>query len=142
MSATVQQALAAELINDVEINALVSGRVYDTVAPPNAIMPYIILQQLTSDHHYHMGGRSGMAVTDIQVTIWDNTPPWALSDTLRKLLTNKFNTLGAGSYTITTYDNIVESVSEDYEPPGFGDEVGAFAVRMIARIWHYESLRD
>ena len=52
-----RHSIGAALINDAGVTALVHGRVYFSLGPDGATMPYVVFQQQSENDVWAMGGR-------------------------------------------------------------------------------------
>lgn len=64
------QALYTFLSTYAPLTALVGTRIYPGMAPSSAIFPYVTLQDLSVESHYHLEGASGTHDTLVQVDCW------------------------------------------------------------------------
>lgn len=135
MSDSLKADIRTAILAEGSLSALIDTRVYQEHAPETAPMPYIIITNPTEEGVYHQTGVSGLALTELEFTIWAVTPESrtavrnALRDFLnviiRQTLTSTF------CYRIWNTNNI-----DTKEKPDEGSQNFSFGVIMDFDIWH------
>lgn len=67
---SLHRALYAYLSLYAPLQALIHTRLYPSVAPSSAVLPYVTVQRLGVGSHYHMQGVSATFDTAVQVDCW------------------------------------------------------------------------
>lgn len=69
---TIERAIYAVLAADVGVGSLAGDKIRPLVAFEDDATPYVVYQRITSEHHDHLSGTSGLARARVQVTAWGN----------------------------------------------------------------------
>jgi hypothetical protein len=148
---SIEAALAAHLANDEAIYPLVSddvfgARVFRVIAPTRAGYPRItIAQQPGGENVHHIDGRVGLAQSIFQIDVWDETVD---ADSTRVLAEKirlsvdafGYGTLGIGENTHVVHNITLDPAPDSYTPPRAGGSNGIFNARLIATIWHDQTI--
>ena len=121
------------LTGEATISAIVSSRVYVGKAPQKATLPYLVLTQLGSEENTSIDGASGQLrflTFDIDCKAKTSVQAESLGNAVRVFLDDYSGT--AGSYTIGAV--ILNSESDDYEPPTDGSDIGVHVVTLDVEI--------
>lgn len=124
----IEQALASHLVDDAQLSALVSGRVYYVAAPQEVARPYVVYQRVTAQRMQALDGPCGVARVRIQVTAWADDPAAArdVANAVRESLDGLTGADGIGAARI-------DSEVEDYNP-----ETARFGRALDVIILHQE----
>lgn len=89
----------ALLIADTDTNALVSGRVYASVAPRGYVLPAIVIHRYGGLQEYQFDGPAGLREDQIQVDCYANDSSTAqqLAEAARELLISFVGALSDGT---------------------------------------------
>lgn len=119
-------AEAAPLLYEDEYPA--DERIYPRVAPPTAVLPYIVYHVIDDIPGHVMDGSSGRSRMRLQVDCWAGTYAQAkdVAATLRGELDNYIGEAGS----TTEVAILLESESDAGEPPDDGSQAGPRCVRM------------
>jgi len=66
-------AFGQSICNDADVASMIGDRLYNGYAPPTAIKPYVIYQQISGPRDHTFDGPSGLATINIQLSIFDST---------------------------------------------------------------------
>jgi hypothetical protein len=141
--ATLNESLYAHLINDTDVAALVSTRVYPGVAPDDATLPYITYGQTGAQHTHHHAGAAGERRVLKQIACWATSMSAAedLAEKVRVSMHGKTGTFGSGLFTIDVDEILLMNDPHTFVPPRAGDDrPPAWGSMMEFAIWHAEAV--
>ena len=124
-----KSGLVALLSTESTITAICSTRVYVSKAPEKALLPYIIITQMSSEENPSLDGASGklrFITFDIDCKSKTSVQAESLGNAVRTFIQDY--TGAAGNYTIGAV--IMNDESDSYEPPQDGSDVGVHVVTL------------
>jgi hypothetical protein len=124
-----KSGLVALLSTESTITAICSTRVYVSKAPEKALLPYIIITQMSSEENPSLDGASGklrFITFDIDCKSKTSVQAESLGNAVRTFIQDY--TGAAGNYTIGAV--IMNDESDSYEPPEDGSDVGVHVVTL------------
>lgn len=133
---TIEEGLAAFLVANAAVNAIVSGRVYPNKLPQTVTLPALTYQRIDTPrvHSHDTSGATGTAHPRIQFDCWaaSYSSAKSLSDALRGALNGYKGTMGSV--------NPVTVQSALQEDERFDDFADAGVVRLACDyvVWHLE----
>ena len=135
MSDSLKADIRTAILADGTLAALIGTKVYQEYASEAVALPYIIMTSPTEEGVHHQGGVSVPALTELQLTIWANTPEsrLAVRTALREFLDGTVRTTFTSTFchSITNTNNI-----DTKEKPDEGSQNFSFGVIMDFDIWH------
>lgn len=140
---SLKAALASHIKADGSVSLRVGSRVYLTVAPQNAVLPYITIQQISGEHIRHMTAESGLARMDVQISCFDDSPVDVdtLADELRLSLSHiPATTIGTPPNTAAISRAFLDTSNDDYAPGRDAKGSGIYGVRMSWTVWYAETV--
>lgn len=143
IATSIKQTLASYLRADFDISQRVGGRVYLTVAPQRASLPYVVIQQISADHIRHMTAASGLVDASFQINAVAKSPLEAdnLANEIRERLDHLLNTVvGSPPYDSRIHFAALAGHIDDFVSPTDASGVGVFVVRMDWTVWHTETV--
>lgn len=131
----IEEALAAHILADADITALIGDRIYPNVAPQDAELPLLVYQRISSPRVRSQSGPSGLAHPRFQIRAKAASYSEArdLAGKVRVSLDGFAGTMGGGggvSVGATFLDN---------ERDAYEDALKAHSVPMDFIIWHREA---
>ena len=131
---SLEKAMRSILINDTDVSALVSSRVYPQRRPTGTVLPAIVYQVVTQEISQALEGQSGIRRSRMGIEVLDDT----YGDT--KTLRNAVEVALIG-YTGTVEGEIIrstrlESTVDIDEVSNPGSEFGTYRIVMDFIIWH------
>jgi hypothetical protein len=124
-----KSGLVSLLSGEATITSICGTRVYVTKAPQKAILPHVIITQMSSEENITLDGGSGqLRFLNFDIDCKSKTSVQAeqLANAVRTFLDDYSGT--AGSYTIGAV--IMNDESDDYEPPTDGSDIGVHVVTL------------
>lgn len=124
-----KSGLVALLSTESTITAICSTRVYVSKAPEKALLPYVIITQMSSEENPSIDGASGklrFITFDIDCKSKTSVQAESLGNAVRTFIQDY--TGAAGNYTIGAV--IMNDESDSYEPPQDGSDVGVHVVTL------------
>ena len=124
-----KSGLVALLSTESTITAICSTRVYVSKAPEKALLPYVIITQMSSEENPSLDGASGklrFITFDIDCKSKTSVQAESLGNAVRTFIQDY--TGSAGNYTIGAV--IMNDESDSYEPPEDGSDVGVHVVTL------------
>lgn len=124
-----KSGLVALLSTESTITAICSTRVYVSKAPEKALLPYVIITQMSSEENPSLDGASGklrFITFDIDCKSKTSVQAESLGNAVRTFIQDY--TGAAGNYTIGAV--IMNDESDSYEPPEDGSDVGVHVVTL------------
>lgn len=124
-----KSGLVALLSTESTITAICSTRVYVSKAPEKALLPYVIITQMSSEENASLDGASGklrFITFDIDCKSKTSVQAESLGNAVRTFIQDYFGP--AGNYTIGAV--IMNDESDSYEPPQDGSDVGVHVVTL------------
>ena len=124
-----KSGLVALLSTESTITAICSTRVYVSKAPEKALLPYIIITQMSSEENPSIDGASGklrFITFDIDCKSKTSVQAESLGNAVRTFIQDY--TGAAGNFTIGAV--IMNDESDSYEPPQDGSDVGVHVVTL------------
>ena len=124
-----KSGLVALLSTESTITAICSTRVYVSKAPEKALLPYVIITQMSSEENPSLDGASGklrFITFDIDCKSKTSVQAESLGNAVRTFIQDY--TGAAGNYTIGAV--IMNDESDSYEPPQDGSDVGVHVVTL------------
>lgn len=93
---SIYSALYDHLAGNAGVSALVSTRIYATVAPANTAQPYVTFFRVSEEHFNHLLAAAGHVNVRMQCDVWAATPDSAaaVGDALRSALHGYSGTMG------------------------------------------------
>ena len=131
---TLPRALYAYLSLHAPLQALVATRVYPSIAPSGAALPYVTVQRLAVGSIYHMGGASATHDTLVQVDCWALQPMQVqhLAQVVRQSLDGF-----TGTWDGLAIDGVfVENEIDDAEPADDGSQRIFYRTILTLACWH------
>lgn len=135
-----ERAVRSVLVDDATVSGLVGSRIYPTVAPATAGLPYVVYQRISTNRVRDQGGVSDLAQPRIQVSCWADSYSGTktLADAVRAAIDGYRGTAGpVGSQTAIrriTCEN--ETDAADLYPEGSDNRV--FGTIFDFMVWHAE----
>lgn len=137
---SLERSLKEHILADAAVSALVGDRYYPMEAPTGITMPYVVYQVISASREHHYGAASGLALKNVQLSVWDssNTGAEAVSDALRLALDGFTGDLGAA----TTYVNTCHLLSaiDQWSVTADGDAQGDYGRILEFEIWYGETI--
>lgn len=136
---TIEEGLAAFLVANAGVNALISGRVYPNKLPQDVTLPAITYQRIDSPriHAHDSSGATGTARPRMQIDCWaGGSEPYksakAISDAVRAALDGYRGTFGTVN-PVTVQSALIQNER-------WNDQADAGVGRMTCDyiIWHLE----
>lgn len=124
-----KSGLVALLSTESTITAICSTRVYVSKAPEKALLPYVIITQMSSEENPSLDGASGklrFITFDIDCKSKTSVQAESLGNAVRTFIQDY--TGAAGNFTIGAV--IMNDESDSYEPPQDGSDVGVHVVTL------------
>jgi len=123
-----KSALITILTSDTDVADLVGSRVYVGYAPQHAAMPHLVLTLMDSEEFQLISGTTGSRQVDFDIDCRAKRSVTAESvgDAVRDALTNYSGTVGSD----TVHAIMVQSESNDYEPPADASQTGIHTVTI------------
>lgn len=124
-----KSGLVALLSTESTITAICSTRVYVSKAPEKALLPYVIITQMSSEENSSLDGASGklrFITFDIDCKSKTSVQAESLGNAVRTFIQDYSG--AAGNYTIGAV--IMNDESDSYEPPQDGSDVGVHVVTL------------
>jgi hypothetical protein len=124
-----KSGLVALLSTESTITAICSTRVYVSKAPEKALLPYVIITQMSSEENPSIDGASGklrFITFDIDCKSKTSVQAESLGNAVRTFIQDY--TGAAGNFTIGAV--IMNDESDSYEPPQDGSDVGVHVVTL------------
>jgi len=124
-----KSGLVALLSTESTITAICSTRVYVSKAPEKALLPYVIITQMSSEENASLDGASGklrFITFDIDCKSKTSVQAESLGNAVRTFIQDY--TGAAGNFTIGAV--IMNDESDSYEPPEDGSDVGVHVVTL------------
>ena len=134
---TIEEGLAAFLVANAAVNAIVSGRVYPNKLPQTVTLPALTYQRVDTPrvHSHDTSGATGTAHPRIQFDCWAASYANAkgLADALRGALNGYKGTMG----TVNPV-TVQSALQEDERFDDFAD-AGIVRISCDFIIWHLET---
>ena len=134
---TIEEGLAAFLVANAAVNAIVSGRVYPNKLPQTVTLPALTYQRVDTPrvHSHDTSGAAGTAHPRIQFDCWAASYSGAkgLADALRGALNGYKGTMG----TVNPV-TVQSALQEDERFDDFAD-AGIVRISCDFIIWHLET---
>ncbi len=126
----IEEALYSHLAADAGVSALVGDRIYPTLAPQEAELPYLVYQRVSGPRVRSHGGPSGLAHPRFQITGAAETYPSlrAVMNAVRAALDGFKGTMG-GTGGVEVGGAFVENELDSEE---------TFVSRLDIVLWHRE----
>lgn len=124
-----KSGLVALLSTEATITAICGTRVYVSKAPEKALLPYVIITQMSSEENASLDGASGelrFITFDIDCKSKTSVQAELLGNAVRTFIQDYAG--AAGNYTIGAV--IMNDESDSYEPPQDGSDVGVHVVTL------------
>ena len=124
-----KSGLVALLSTEPTITAICSTRVYVTKAPQKAVLPYVIITQISTEENASLHGATGQlrfVTFDIDCKAKTSVQAESLGNAVRVFLQDYSGV--AGSYTIRAV--LMNDESDGYEPPDDGSDIGVHVVTI------------
>jgi len=139
----IKAAICSYLRNEGAITVLVGTKVYQSHAPRNAALPYIIVDRISANRPRHMLAGSPNVNPSVQISCYADDPGEA--DTIADAVRLKMHGLldwkiGHDANRILIKSATLESEIDLYDYPADGSNVGADSVRQTWSIWHTETV--
>ena len=117
---SVESAIYAALIADAPVLALVSTRIYPNLASEDAVMPYLVYQQIGGSRLHSNAGALGSCDGGWQITCYDSTylGVRALADAVRQALDGHTNATLGHCFLVSETD--IPNLSDNDELISFG----------------------
>jgi len=131
------EGLPAALRAESTISALVGTRVYPFHAPQTAALPYIVVEQISSEENVALDGTGGLRFVtfDIDCKADRATESRTLGKTVREFLDDYSG--AAGNETIDAV--LMNSENTEYEPPTDGSDRGIYTTLLDVTIQYTPS---
>lgn len=140
------KALHSELTTNLGVNNQIGTRVYTHKAPQDTALPFAVYEIDDSEHHYHMGGVSGLR----KVTFGINTVAAtfgakedaanAIRDALLASDITAGGTLGAGGSALAIQRLVLTGEHDGYGKVDDGDDQIRYWRIQDFECWHAESV--
>lgn len=134
MIPTLAQALYVFLSTYAPVVALVGTRIYPEMAPASAPFPYVVVQEISVESHYHLDGASGTHDTLVQVDCWALSS--LASKTLARTIRLGLDGLSAAWDTLEIDGVFVESENDASQFAADGSERMYFRRVLTLSVWH------
>ncbi len=124
-----KSGLVALLSTQASITAICSTRIYVTKAPQKALLPYVIITQISTEENASLDGATGQlrfVTFDIDCKAKTSVQSESLGNAVRVFLQDYSG--AAGSYTIGAV--LMNDESDGYEPPDDGSDIGVHVVTL------------
>lgn len=139
---SLKDALYEELKDNAGVSALVSTRVYSTVAPEGAALPFVVFQQLGGDHDHHMGGANGLTRREIQIAYYANKPKDAEAggEAIRDAIDGFHGTMGT-VVTANVRMSHLGSAIDTFEPAADSKHTkSVYGINQSWSFWHTDTV--
>ncbi|NIO43786.1 MAG: DUF3168 domain-containing protein [Burkholderiales bacterium] len=141
---SVVAATISHLRANAGVNLYVGKRIYRTVVPANAALPYVTVQGLGgTTHEHYQGGVAGMRGSRLQINCYaaDANTAGDAWETIRLALDGlAHTTLGAAPYDVSNATVMIEDHFDDYEEPRDASDRGTFSVKSEWHVWREEAV--
>lgn len=127
----IEAGLYDYLINDSNINALVSGRVYPIILPQNAVYPCITYRRSGDDRNYDFAGQTGFVAGFIDIDAWGDT--FSAAKGLQKTILTAIKNYKGLMGTVTVDRAFISASVDVYE-----DSVEKYRCSLATTIWFKE----
>ena len=124
--------LVSLLTNEATISAIVSSRVYIGKAPQKALLPHIVITQMSSEDFKSFDNTGNLRAIDFDIDCKADRSVEAetLGNAVRTFIQDYTGT--AGSQTVQAV--LLNDESTDYEPPQDGSDVGVHTTLLDVTI--------
>lgn len=141
MAADILTALYAFLVDEPTLAAIRGDRLYPSIAPQKAAMPYQTFQLIDSPRVRYMGGTSGLVNPRVQINSFAETfdAMRQLNEATRLVVTPLHGEVGSSNNWVNIRDIDWEQGTLGMERQFEGQEVGAFVARSDMVVWHFET---
>lgn len=131
-----RNALFEQLKDNAGVAAIVSTRIYNSVAPEGSALPFIVLEQIGGDRDHHTGGANGLTRREFQITSYDDKPNDAetLAEAIRDALDGFRGTMGTTD-TENVRGSFLSSSLDKFEPAA--DSKHAKSVYGVDQSWTF-----
>jgi len=133
----VKSAIVEHLAADAGVSALVSSRIYNGVADPDAAYPYLLIETTSREQVEHQGGRSASRITTvgIECVATDSASADAIADAVETAMVLRETTIGTTTDVMTTNSQTVGRTDVLLNPQD-GSHKFLAMVRLGFDIWH------
>lgn len=139
-----EYALRKLMLDDADVSALVSTRIYPANSvPENAQLPYIIYEREDSDHFHTLDGNAaGVQFNSIMIDVFQTTDKLAreLAEHVRDALQGYSGTVTSGADSVTLQECILTSNDDFMEPPADGGNAPIYGRAMNFNTAYNESI--
>lgn len=137
---TIETALFSYLSTKPEITALVSTRVYATIAPSSITFPLITFRILSEAPEHDTGGAVGLTRVLMQIDVWAYivSERQNISEAIRNVLDGFVGLMGTEQLDVRNC--FLENRTTFEEPDKHGKNLPVHRSSMDFSIWHVESL--
>jgi len=120
------------LTGESTISAIVGSRVYVSKAPQSAVLPYIIITQMSSNENQTIDGSTGLRFVDFDIDCKADrsVESETLGNAVRTFIDDYTGT--AGSETVKAV--LLNDESTQYEPPTDGSDTGIYTTLLDVTI--------
>lgn len=131
----IENDLRSFLLDDTDIQALVSNRIYPDFLPEGRPVPAIVYQLFMTDRPYHLGGQATLVAPRIQLSCWSDDPDEraTLAELVRNRISGYQGNLGGLSPQGETEGIKIVNQFHDYE-----SETNRFRALLDVKVWHQE----
>lgn len=114
-----------------------NATVYGRIGAPDTELPYATVQQITKDPARHLGGKTALADTVLQVDLWHDdereVDAWAAE--LELSMDAFAGTLGFGATGVAANVFMIDE-TDFHERPVSAGASGTYRVSQDYRVWH------
>ena len=137
---TIETAFFSYTSTKAAITALVSTRIYATVAPSSPTYPYITFQIISNQPEHYMAGAEGLTNVRLQADAWSFSvaEQQAISEALRNALDGFVGLMGTENLDVRSC--FLDSRNTFEEPDKQGKNLPVHRASLDFSIWHKESV--
>ncbi len=137
---TIESAFYNHMSNKASITALVSTRIYASVAPSSVTYPFITFKVVSDVPEHDMGGAVGLTHVLLQVDAWALlvSERQSISEAVRNALDGFTGDLGAENLKIRNC--FLDNRNSFEEPDKHGKNLPVHRASLDFSIWHVESV--
>lgn len=118
---------------DAGLTAAVGGRIYPTLAPSTAPLPYVVYQRIDEEESGHLGGLSGLSRATYQFNIWGRTEQHV--ETVLQALKLALDRYRGLMGSVPVVECRITSILDGLEPPVEGETQGIPQRTVTADLW-------
>lgn len=136
----VERAVQQILLDDADVLAIVSTRIFAAKAEQGAAKPYLIYQMIANEHHEQFGGSAGLAAALIQISGFSTSKSEVLDlkEKVRLALQGNETTVTVGADTFDILSVHLEGDRDVDVDPQDGSDAEIYGFSMDYRVGYPE----